>query len=89
MATNRRRRNRVRQAVNGLPEVAYQYFGDGPFFEGEDFEKQTTEAARDALWREHRENIIARWHDEHPQHGHLCTWGETLESMKGAGIGDQ
>ena len=89
MATNRRRRNRFRQAVNGLSEAAYHFFGDGPIFDGEVFEKRTTEAERDDLWREHRKDIIARWHDEHPQHSDLHTWGETVEGMKGAGIGNQ
>lgn len=78
----RKRRAGVRQFVGGLSEAAYHFFGDGPFFDGEDFEKRTTEAERDALWRGHREGVIARWHDEHPQHGHLCAWGETLERLR-------
>jgi hypothetical protein len=89
MAKNRRRRNRFRQAANGLPEVAYQFFAVGPFWEAEDFEQQTSAEERDEIWKVYRAAIIDRWRLENPANADLETWGETLERLKEAGIGNQ
>jgi hypothetical protein len=83
MATNRHRRSRNRQAVNGLSEVAYQFFGPGPYFEAEDFEKQTSALERAEIWKTYRTAIIDRWRLENPANLNLGTWGEILEAAGG------
>ena len=65
--------------LGGLSEVAYRYFGDGPFFEAEGFEQQTSPAERAAIWKAHRDAIIERWRLENPANLDLGTWGEHLE----------
>ena len=84
MPTNRKRRARHLQAVGGLSESAYEFFGNGPFFAGEDYERETTEAERSATWKTHKAAIIARWRRENPQHHDIRTWGETLEKKEAA-----
>jgi hypothetical protein len=65
--------------LGGLSEVAYRYFGDGPFFEAERFEQQTSPEERGEIWRAHRAAIIERWRVENPANIDLGTWGEYLE----------
>jgi hypothetical protein len=89
MPTTRRRRTRERTGAGGLSEVAFLYFGSGPFFEAEDFEEQTTEAERKAIWLRHREAIIARWHRENPAQHDRVTWGERLEAREGTSNADE
>jgi hypothetical protein len=84
MPTNRKKRSRHLQASGGLSEVAYQYFGSGPFFEAEYFEAQTTPEERADIWKEHRAAIIARWRLENPANLDLGTWGEHLEGAADA-----
>ncbi len=70
------RSKRARQSVGELTEAAYCFFAIGPFFDGDDYEKQTTEADRAATWKAHKAAIIARYRAE----GHVDqTWGEYLE----------
>ncbi len=85
MPTNRRRRQRDLVEMEGLSEAAYTFYGYGPFFEGEDYERETTEVDRRAIWRRHREEIIQRWRRENPQYTDQRTWGETLEELEREG----
>lgn len=89
MPTTRRWRTRDREAVNGLPEVAYEYFSSGPFFDAETWGDQATAAERKVIWRQHREAIIERYHRDHPEQSDRKTWGETLEELEGACHADQ
>jgi len=84
MPTNRKRRARHLQAVGGLSEPAYEFFGNGPFFAGEDYERETTEAERVATWKAHKAPIIERWRLENPANLDLGTWGEHLEGAADA-----
>jgi hypothetical protein len=85
MATNRKRRPHYQQAANGLTEGAYYFFGNGPYFDGQSFEEETTPEERADIWKEHRETICARWRLENPQHHDLLTWGELLKKKEAAG----
>lgn len=79
---SKRARSRARQ-IEGLPEDAYTFFTDGPFFSGEAFERRTTEATREGLWRKHREEIIRRYTVDCPPGTDPRTWGEII--FEGAG----
>lgn len=89
MATNRHRRSRNRATVNGIAEDAHAFFSTGPFFSGERFERETTEAERKEIWQRHRQQIIDRFRAERPELSHLKTWGEEVERLKGAADGDK
>jgi hypothetical protein len=65
--------------LGGLPEVAYRYFGCGPFFDAENFEQRTSPEERAEIWRTHRAAIVERWRIENPANIDLGTWGEFLE----------
>ena len=84
MPSTRRRRTRDRMGVGELADAAYTFFGDGPFFAGEDYEQESTAEERRALWRRHRQDIVDRWYRENPQHHDLKTWGEYLEAREAA-----
>jgi hypothetical protein len=67
---------RSRRDGGELTEAAYYFFAIGPFFDGADYEKQTTQAERKATWKAHKAAILDRYRAE----GHDdLTWGEIEE----------
>ena len=77
---------RNKRATNGLSEAAFIFFSSGPFFEGEDFEEQTSPEERAEIWKAHRATIISRFRLENPhQPPDFKTWGEELEKKEAAG----
>jgi hypothetical protein len=82
VATNRKRRSRTRETVGGVPEIVYQFFGPGPFFEAAYWEQETTRAERKTLWERYRQEILDRYRAEGNDDQ---AWGEILENLKGAG----